>query len=198
MELRRILRRPNGFKYGLSKPYMKPNGAQIDLKGAQIDSKWSPNGQTNRYEDPSKVNCSIHLIAHGLRVHFDMVFERKNGPKLVLIPDQCALSIVATKNRDVLRRTTFCSRKTVSSAARQRPSWYTSPPCQPKKHFSLASYKTEVIGTRFRHTFSSAMFFSKPNPARNPPGAEGLAHHRAIQTRNGSDDLPLKRTMGTS
>ena len=55
-----------------------------------MDSKWSPNGQQNRYEDPSKVNCSIHLIAHGLHVHFDMVFDRKNGPKLVLIPDQCA------------------------------------------------------------------------------------------------------------
>ena len=41
-------------------------------------------------------------------------------------------------------------------------------------------------------------FFSKPNPARNPPGAEGLAHHRAIQMPNGRDDLPLKRAMGPS
>ncbi len=77
-----------------------------------MDSRWSPNGQQNRYEDPSKVNCSIHLIAHGLHEHFDIVHERKNGPELVLIPDQCALSIVATKNRDVLRSITFYSRKT--------------------------------------------------------------------------------------
>ena len=113
---------------------MGPNGAQIDLNGAQIDSKWSPNGPKNRHEDPSKVNCSIHLIAHGLHVHFDVVLERKNDPELVLIPDQCALSIVATKNRDGLRSITFYSRKTVFSAVRQRRSWYTSPPCQPKKH----------------------------------------------------------------
>ena len=92
-----------------------------------MESKWNPNGQQNRYEDRSKVNCSIHLIAHGLHVHFDMVFERKNGPKLVLIPDQCALSIVATKNRDVLQSITFSSRKTVFSSARQRRSWYTTP-----------------------------------------------------------------------
>ena len=113
---------------------MTPNGAQIDLNGAQIDSKWSPNGQTNRYEDPSKVNGPIHLIAHGLHVHFDVVLERKNGPKLVLIPDQCALSIVATQNRDGLRNITFYSKKTVFSAVRQRRCWYTSTPCQPKKH----------------------------------------------------------------
>ena len=113
---------------------MRPNGAQIDLNGAQIDSKWSPNGQTNRYEDPSKVNCPIHLIAHGLHVHFDVVLERKNDPKLVLIPDQCALSIVATQNRDGLRNITFYSRKTVFSAVRQRRSWYTSTPCLLKKH----------------------------------------------------------------
>ena len=113
---------------------MRPNGAQIDLNGAQIDSKWRPNGPKNRYEDLSKVNCSIHLIAHGLHVHFDVVLERKNDPELVLIPDQCALSIVATKNRDGLRSITFYSRKTVFSAVRQRRSWYTSPPCQPKKH----------------------------------------------------------------
>ena len=113
---------------------MRPNGAQIDLNGAQIDSKWSPNGPTNRYEDPSKVNCSIHLIAHGLHVHFDVVLERKNDPELVLIPDQCALSIVATKNRGVLRSITFHKRKTLFSAARQRRSWYTTPPCQHKKH----------------------------------------------------------------
>ena len=88
MGTRWTLRRPNGFKYGLSKTKVRSNEAQIDFNGAQIDSKWSPNGQQNRYEDPSKVNCSIHLIAHGLHVHFDMVFERKNGPKLVLIPDR--------------------------------------------------------------------------------------------------------------
>ena len=41
-------------------------------------------------------------------------------------------------------------------------------------------------------------FFSKPNPARNPPGAEGLAHHRTIQMPNGRDDLPLNRAMGES
>ena len=41
-------------------------------------------------------------------------------------------------------------------------------------------------------------FVSKPNPARNPPGAEGLAHHRAIQMPNGRDDLPLNRAMGES
>ena len=124
------------FKYGLGKPKERPNGAQIDLNGAQIDSKWSPNGQQNRYEDPSKVNCSIHLIAHGLHVHLDMVFERKNGPKLVLIPDQCAHSIVATKNRDVLRSITCYPRKTMFSVARQRRSWYTTPPCQQKNTFS--------------------------------------------------------------
>ena len=98
-----------------------------------MDSKWSPNGQQNRYEDPSKVNCSFHLIAHGLHVHFGMVFERKKSPKFVLILDQCALSIVAIKNRDVLRSITFYSRKTVFSAARERRSWYTTPPCQHKE-----------------------------------------------------------------
>jgi len=67
-----------------------------------MDSKWSPNGQQNRYEDPSKVNCSIHLIAPGLHVHFDMVLERKNGPKLVLIPDQCTLSIVENQWKTVV------------------------------------------------------------------------------------------------
>ena len=90
---------------------MRPNGAQIDLNGAQIDSKWSLNGQKSRYGDPSKVNCPIHLFAHGLHVLFDVVFVRKNGPKLVLIPDQCALSIVAKQNRDGLRNITFYCRK---------------------------------------------------------------------------------------
>ena len=103
---------------------MRHNGAQIDLNGAQMDAKWSLKGQQNRYEDPSKVNCSIHLIAHGLHVHFDMVLERKNGPTLVIIPDQCALSIVATQNRDGLRNITFYSRKLVFAAVRQRRSWY--------------------------------------------------------------------------
>ena len=103
---------------------MRPNGAQIDLNGAQIDSKWSLNGQKSRYGDPSKVNCPIHLIAHGLHVHFDVVLERKNDPKLVLIPDQCAHSIVATQNRDGLRNITFYLWKTMFSAVRQRRSWY--------------------------------------------------------------------------
>ena len=52
-----------------------------------MDSKWSPNGQQNRYEDPSKVNCSIRLIAHGPQVHFDTVFEQKKAPKSALIPE---------------------------------------------------------------------------------------------------------------
>ena len=68
-----------------------------------------------------------------------------------------------------------------------------------KKTPSLASYKTEVVGTRFRHTFSSTMgCFSKPNPARNPLGADGFAHHRGIQSQNGRDDRPLNRAMGAS
>ena len=36
-----------------------------------------PEWAKNRYEDPSKVNCSIHLIADGLHVHFDVVLEEK-------------------------------------------------------------------------------------------------------------------------
>ena len=91
-------------------------------------------GNKIAYEDSSKVNCSVHLIAHGMHVHFDMVFGRKKGSKFVLIPDQCALSIVATKNRDILQIITFSSRKAMFSAARQRRSWYAIPPCQHKKH----------------------------------------------------------------
>ena len=45
------------------------------------------------YEVPSKVNCSIHLIAHGPQVHFDTVFEKKKVPKSALIPDKRVLSI---------------------------------------------------------------------------------------------------------
>ena len=31
------------------------------------------------YEVPSKVNCSIRLIAHGPQVHFDTAVEQKNS-----------------------------------------------------------------------------------------------------------------------
>ena len=45
------------------------------------------------YEVPSKVNCSIRLIAHGPQVHFDTVSEKKKVPKSALIPDKRVLSI---------------------------------------------------------------------------------------------------------
>ena len=45
------------------------------------------------YEVPSKVNCSIRLIAHGPQVHFDTVSEKKKVHKSALVPDKRVLSI---------------------------------------------------------------------------------------------------------
>ena len=78
-----------------------PDGAQVDAERSPNGAKWSLNGKQNRYEDPPKVNCSIQLIAHGLHMHFDMVLERKNDPKLVWTPEKFVLSIVTTKHLDV-------------------------------------------------------------------------------------------------
>ena len=45
------------------------------------------------------------------------------------------------------------------------------------KKILVANDKHEVFGTRFRHISSSTMgFFSKPDPANNPPCTDGLAH----------------------
>ena len=56
-----------------------------------------------------------------------------------------------------------------------------------KKTPSLASYKTEVVGARFRHTFSSTMgCFSKPNPAN---GAQWEPTKRQLEPNEGPMEL---------
>ena len=103
---------PREAQINSSRPQVKPNGAQMELRsptGVQTELKWGS------YEVPSTINRAIPLIALRLHVHFDTVFEQKKAPKSSLIPELRVLSIVATKQLDVLRSITFYSRKAVFS-----------------------------------------------------------------------------------
>ena len=66
-----------------------PDGAQMSPNGFKRNLK----GESNCYGFPSKVKCSIRLIAHWPQVHFDTVSEKKKVPKSALIPDKRVLSI---------------------------------------------------------------------------------------------------------
>ena len=134
---------------------MKPNRAQMEPNGVQQESKWSSNGEANPYEVPSKINCAIALIAQRLHVHFDTLFGQKKAPKSALIPEKRVLSIVATKQLDVLRSIAFYPRKTAFSIVRQHRRWVHCLPCQLKQTPSRARYKNERFELRLWCIFCS-------------------------------------------
>ena len=139
---------PSEAQVNASRPQVKPNGAQMEPSGVQQESKWSSNGEANPYEVPSKINCAIALIAQRLHVHFDTLFGQKKAPKSALIPEKRVLSIVATKQLDVLRSITFYPR-------RQHRRWVHCLPCQLKQTPSRARYKNERLELRHRGIFCS-------------------------------------------
>ena len=109
-----------------------------------MELKW----EANPYEVPSKINCAIALIAQRLHVHFDTLFGQKKAPKSALIPEKRVLSIVATKQLDVLRSITFYPRKTAFSIVKQHRRWVHCLPCQLKQTPSRARYKNERFEDR--------------------------------------------------
>ena len=136
----------------------------MGLRWSPVESKWSSNGEANPYEVPSKINCAITLIAQRLHVHFDTLFGQKKAPKSALIPEKRVLSIVATKQLDVLRSIKFYSRKAAFSIVRQHRRWVHCLPCQFKQTPSRARYKNEGLDIRLRRIFCSALgSLSKPS-----------------------------------
>ena len=127
----------------------------MGLRWSPDESKWCSNGEANPYEVPSKINCAITLIAQRLHVHFDTLFGQKKAPKSALIPEKRVLSIVATKQLDVLRSITFYPRKTAFSIVRQHRRWVQCLPCQLKQTPSRARYKNERFELCLRHIFCS-------------------------------------------
>ena len=136
----------------------------MGLRWSPDESKWSSNGEANPYEVPSKINCAITLIAQRLHVHFDTLFGQKKAPKSALIPEKRVLSIVATKQLDVLRSITFYPKKTAFSIVRQHRRWVHCLPCQLKRTPSRARCRNEGLEIRLRRICCSALgSLSKPS-----------------------------------
>ena len=127
----------------------------MGLRWSPVESKWRSNGEANPYEGPSKINCAITLIAQRLNVHFDTLIGQKKAPKSALIPEKRVLSIVATKQLDVLRSITFYPRKTAFSIVKQHRRWVHCLPCQLKQTPSRARYQNERLELRLRRIFCS-------------------------------------------
>ena len=96
----------------------------------------------------------------------------EKAPKSALIPEKRVLSIVATKQLDVLRSIAFYPRKTAFSIVRQHRRWVHCLPCQLKQTPSRAGYKHERFELRLRRIFCSDLG-SLLTP--NSPGSKGLA-----------------------
>ena len=127
---------------GANEAHMDSSRASVEPKWSSREPRWSPNEPKwiqmelergiKPYAVPSKVNCSIRLIAHGPYVHFDTVLENK--PQVgVGSGITCAHHRSNRAAGCFLRSITFYSRKTVFSIVGQRRSRVQSTTCQRKK-----------------------------------------------------------------
>ena len=121
---------PSEAQINSSTPQVKPNGAQMEPSGVQMELKWGSKSLRSPFQNQLCDHFDCSEAACALR---HAIWTEK-APKSALIPEKRVLSIVATKQLDVLRSITFYSRKTVFCIVGQRRSRVQLATCDIKKY----------------------------------------------------------------